>query len=239
MKLKALIGAKLLVRQSDVGVISTISQSIEGYPFGSVTPFISDSEGKLYFYISDIAQHSKNLTADSKMSMTVFNRGESGDQNENARVTVVGDCKMVPEENQDEIKTRYILRFPDAKSYENAHGFNMWQVDVKRVRYIGGFGKIFWIKKEDWSTESAPWDKSAEDAMIAHMNEDHQDAMTLILHQHTGINDLGVTMSGIVTDGVYLCSDSKNHFIPFSEICKQSSDVRVQLVALTKAARAA
>jgi len=239
MKSKALTEAKLLVRQSDVGVISTISKSVEGYPFGSVTPYLSDSEGKLYFYISDIAQHSKNLTLDSKMSVTIFNRGEAGDQNENARVTVVGDCTMVPEEKQAEILARYVRRFPDAKSYENAHGFNMWQVEVKRVRFIGGFGKIFWIKKDDWASDLEPWDKSAEDSMINHMNEVHQDAMQLILQQHTGMHAHNVTMSGILTDGCYLYSNAKNHFVPFNEICVQQADVRKQLVDLTKAARAA
>ncbi|TQV75173.1 DUF2470 domain-containing protein [Aliikangiella marina] len=239
MKSKALIEAKLLVRQSDVGVISTISKKIDGYPFGSVTPFISDSEGKLYLYISDIAQHSINLTANNKMSVTIFNQGKSGDQNENARITIVGDCTKVAEQMQEEMLRKYILRFPDAKTYQKAHVFYMWEVKVERVRYIGGFGKIFWIKKEDWTGQPVPWDKVAESAMISHMNDDHQDAMELILHQHYAIKDPKVMMSGIITEGCYLYSNSKNYFVPFNDICSEQSDVRKQLVALTKAARAA
>lgn len=239
MRSQALTEAKLLVRQSDVGVVSTISKNMQGYPFGSVTPFLSDSAGKVYFYISDIAQHAKNMVADERMSLTVFNRGESGDQNENARVTIVGDCQVVPQERQEEMLSRYVTRFPDAKSYMKAHDFNIWEVDVKRVRYIGGFGKIFWLEQDEWNSDDAPWDKTAEDGMIEHMNEDHQDAMTLILAQHYGIHDVDVTMSGIVTDGCYLYSSGKNHFVPFEEVCTQTGDVRKQLVALTQAARAA
>ena len=72
MRSQALTDATLLVRQADVGVISTLSQNLKGYPFGSVSPFISDSQGKVYFFISDIAQHAKNLSKDGKMSFTVF-----------------------------------------------------------------------------------------------------------------------------------------------------------------------
>jgi len=40
--------------------------------------------------------------------------------------------------------------------------------------------------------------------MIDHMNEDHQDAMSLILAHHHGIQDDAPTMTGIVNDGFYI-----------------------------------
>ena len=61
MRSQALADAVKQVRQSQVAVASTISKNMKGYPFGSVTPFMSDSDGKVYLYISDIAQHARNL----------------------------------------------------------------------------------------------------------------------------------------------------------------------------------
>ncbi|MEW9797290.1 HugZ family pyridoxamine 5'-phosphate oxidase [Alteromonas sp. CYL-A6] len=239
MRERAMSEAKLLLRQSDTGVISTISKNLQGYPFGSVTPFISDSQGNIYLYISDIAQHAKNMQADSRMSLTVFRQGEHGDQNEQARVTLVGDGNIVDGDKHDEVLARYIRRYPDAKSYEQAHDFNIWKITVKRIRYIGGFGKIFWLEQQEWVADEAPWDAQAESGIIEHMNDDHQDAMTLILRQATGILDEQVVMSGILADGCYLYSQGKNHFIPFNEVCRAPGDARKALVALTQAARAA
>lgn len=239
MRSQALTDATLLVRQADVGVISTLSQNLKGYPFGSVSPFISDSQGKVYFFISDIAQHAKNLTKDSKMSFTVFNRGVSGDQNTQGRVTLVGDGTPVEDELQQQMLENYVLRYPDAKSYMSAHDFKMWQLDIKRVRYIGGFGKIFWLEQDEWNRPVSPWDHTSEKAMIAHMNEDHQDAMALILEQHFSIKDDKVIMSGVVTDGFYMYSGEKNYFVAFEQICQSSKDVRIELVKLTKQARLA
>ncbi len=238
MRADALTTARLLVRQSTVGVVSTLSKNLQGYPFGSVTPFISDSDGTLFMYISDIAQHARNLHQDSRMSLLVFDHSEGGDQNERARVTLVGDAKIVEADKHQTMLERYVLRFPEANAYTKAHDFNIWQVDIKRVRFIGGFGKIFWLEKEEWLAAPSPWDKVAEDRMINHMNEDHQDAMMLIWLQHFGASKTEITMSGIVTDGCYLCSEQQSAFVPFVNVCQTAGDVRKELVALTNAARA-
>lgn len=239
MRQQALSEAKLLLRDSDVGVISTLSKNLRGYPFGSVTPFISDSEGYIYFYISDIAQHASNMYADSRMSLTVYKTRTSGDQNENARLTIVGDGEPMSGSVHDEMLDRYVRRYPEAEGYKQAHDFKMWKVSVKRVRYIGGFGKIFWLEKEEWMASASPWDKSAEDGMIEHMNEDHQDAMALILQNYAGLKDDQVAMSGIQSDGCYLLSNGKNIFIPFEQVCEHAGDVRKHLVTLTQAAKSA
>lgn len=239
MRTQALTDAKGLLRASETGVISTISHNLRGYPFGSVSPFISCSEGKLYFYISDIAQHAKNLDKDSRMSLTVFHQAEQGDQNAHGRVTVVGDATPISGEKAQQILAQYVLRYPEAESYKQAHDFKVWQMDVVRVRYIGGFGKIFWLEQEEWHAPASPWDATAEKHIIEHMNEDHQDAMSLILAQHHSIQDEAPTMSGLVTDGFYMRSGDKNYYVPFENICAEQGDVRMELVRLTNRARKA
>lgn len=237
MRTQALTEAKALLRACETGVISTISYNLRGYPFGSVSPFISCSEGKLYFYISDIAQHAKNLEKDSRMSLTVFHQAEEGDQNAHGRVTVVGDAVPINGDKAKQALEQYILRFPEAGTYKQAHDFKIWQMDIVRVRYIGGFGKIFWLEQEEWSAPASPWDFEAETGMIAHMNEDHQDAMALILAHHHNVQDDMPTMTGVVTDGFYIRSHDKNYYVPFENVCAKHEDVRMELVRLTNRAR--
>lgn len=239
MRSQALTEARQLVQNTQTGVASTISHNLRGYPFGSVIPFISCSEGKLYFYISDIAQHAKNLCHDCRMSVTVFEQAPEGDQNAHGRVTLVGDAHKLTAEEAGNMLSRYIRRFPEAKSYQQAHDFHLWQMDIVRVRYIGGFGKIFWLESEEWQAEPAPWDLNTETRMIEHMNDDHQDAMALILGQHHQINDEHPEMVGLISSGFYMRSQNKVCYVPFDNLCVSSADVRTQLVKLTQQARQA
>ena len=60
--------------EENFGVLSTISVDVEGYPFGSVTPYCMDRMSRPIIYISPIAQHTKNIVADSRVSLTVIEK---------------------------------------------------------------------------------------------------------------------------------------------------------------------
>ena len=66
-----IFNARCLMRTQHTGVLSTVSLSLKGYPFGSVTPYWMTDNGDLILYASDIAQHSRNMKADSKVSLCV------------------------------------------------------------------------------------------------------------------------------------------------------------------------
>ncbi|MCC2615894.1 DUF2470 domain-containing protein [Aestuariibacter halophilus] len=239
MRKTALNEAKTLVRRCRTGVVSSLSYNLRGYPFGSVTPYYTDSRGRAYFFISDIAQHARNLTHDNKMSLTVFRQVDDADQNTQARVTLVGDAQRLTGKEHDAALATYLQHFPDAKEYSKAHDFCMWRMEIVRVRYIGGFGKIFWLEPEEWCALAPEW--SIEDAkhMIAHMNDDHVDALSLILNHQTGRSDHSPTMVDVIAEGCYIRTGDTTVYIPFAEPCLSTSDVRKQLVHLTQSARAA
>ena len=82
--------ARELVLQHSFGVLSTISIEAPGYPFGSVTPYCVDDQCRPVIYISLIAQHTKNIIADSRLSLTVLeNNGGSDDVQAGAAVQVL------------------------------------------------------------------------------------------------------------------------------------------------------
>lgn len=246
MRNQATQDAKVLVHSADFSVISTLSHNLRGYPFGSVSPFMSDYQGNVYVYISDIAQHAKNLSRDSRVSFTLFNTSTEGDHNTQGRVTVVGDAEKLDTTEQAQWLPKYFKLFPDAIKYQQTHDFHLWKITPVRIRFIGGFGKIFWIEKEEWLSQAPEWSVEDEKGMIEHMDEDHADAMQLMLKHHYNANDdaaneqfADVTMSGVLPSGCYLRSGHRNHFIPFDELALTAKEVRMQLVALTKAARSA
>ena len=226
--------AKQLSRTHHRGVLGTHSTSMPGYPFGSVVPYLLTPAGDAIIYISDIALHTRNIKANDKVSLTIFDAGED-DSQANGRVTIMGSAELA---KQNDVKAQYFRLFPQAKKYEQTHDFKFYVIRTERVRFIGGFGKIHWVDKVYWSVEAQDW-HGAPESMINHMNEDHQDAMQLILQHKKGVNVEEPIMHSVFPEGMHCGTEKQTWFVPFEALCVSSTDVRKALVKLTNDAREA
>ena len=224
--------AKHLSRTHHSGVLGTQSTSMPGYPFGSVVPFYLTAQGDVIIYISDIALHTRNIKADPKVSLTIFD-AEEDDSQASGRVTILGNAEPV---NAEEVKAQYLALFPQAKSYEQTHDFNFYRIRTERVRYIGGFGKIHWISKELWFVPQQDW-HSDTSGMINHMNKDHVDAMQAFIRTASGLGNGQPQMLSVFPEGAHYRCGEKVIYIPFHELCHTPTQVRQALVKLTHDAR--
>lgn len=162
--------------QENFGVLSTMSIDVPGYPFGSVTPFCVDRRNRPILYISTIAQHTKNILADPRVSLTVLDsQSASSDVQANGRITVLANALPV---NRDEIdvRDRYLRYFPSAVQYDQTHDFMFFRLEPVRARFIGGFGMIFWVDADELRMEN-PFSPAEESMILSHMNRDHADAL--------------------------------------------------------------
>ncbi len=244
-KQKSIANARRLLRQSELGVLSTHSKANEGFPFGSVSTYLSTINGDVIFYISDLAQHTKNLNDNAKMCLTTFDHsdGQSSkalkDPNAGARLSILGKASVVSDTDADEIRERFFTLYPDSRKYQGTHDFKFYKLIPERLRFIGGFGDIHWISTDEWRLDTPEWLES-EQSMINHMNDDHMDAMQLMVEHHFGIKTKRAEMLALSPDGCFIRADSsKPIYIPFDGIAHTGHEVRQQLVALTHAARAA
>lgn len=243
-KQKSICNARTLLRQSELGVLSTHSKANDGYPFGSVSTYMSTVNGDAIFYISDLAQHTKNLLADSKMCLTVFSgaegaKGNDDDPNAGARLSLLGKALPISEHEIEATQQRFFKLYPESRRYQSTHDFEFFKLGTERVRFIGSFGDINWINKEAWSLPTPEW-LSGEDSMVQHMNEDHEDAMQLMCKHFFELDTEHVEMLTLTPDGCFLRADQgKPIFIAFEDIVHSGQEVRQQLVKLTHAARAA
>src|SRR5947207_6724589 len=138
--------ARRLFLQQSFGVLSTISLDVPGYPFGSVTPCCADRQCRPVIYISRIAQHTRNILADSRVSLTVFDSsGDSDDVQARGRVTCIADARPLGAQEEEDVRERYFRYFPSARQYAQTHDFEFYWLDLIRVRFIGGFGQIYWV----------------------------------------------------------------------------------------------
>lgn len=220
--------ARELLLEQSFGILSTISQDVPGFPFGSVTPYCVDDECRPILYISTIAQHTKNIKADSRVSLTVLEPAdESADVQSRGRVTYL--AKAVPvRESLDEIRTRYVRYFPTAAGYDQTHDFSFFRLEPVRIRFIGGFGQIFWVEANEFSLKN-PFSTAQEMRILTHMNNDHHEA----LRRYCGGKD--AVMVGIDSEGfdVLLESGRKRRFA-FESPIHTMEEARQALVALAK-----
>ncbi|GGD59525.1 HugZ family pyridoxamine 5'-phosphate oxidase [Lacimicrobium alkaliphilum] len=230
--------ARLLAQQCQTAVFSTISVKLQGHPFGSVSPVMLADDGNMVFYVSDIAQHARNLDQDPRLSLTLYHQASHGDQNEQGRLTLSGLAHPLTDVQSAAYAPRYFRLFPEAQRYEKAHDFRFWLLKVKDVRFIGGFGKIFWLKQSEWQRLAPQWSAEQESDMVRHMNADHSDACQLILADHF-LQQGQPTMLSVYADGCHFMLDGKRYFVPFTTPCHTSQEVRQALVAMTNKARAA
>jgi|GEM_PF-43184 putative heme iron utilization protein len=236
--------AALLMRTQHTGVLSTHSLSMQGYPFGSVMPFLMTQSGDLIVYASDIAQHSRNMKQHNKVSLCVYDNQQS-DSQASARITILGTSKV--DAVNAELQAQYMAVFPQAKAYVEAHDFRFYIISTQRVRYIGGFGEIYWFSQDEWQSHMFDLASSAPGA-IEHMHEDHGDALALIVAKQLKrpISKDSVTMLTCFSHGFhYACpaqetnADKSVHvgFIPFSQPISKDHGLRHAMVILTKHAR--
>src|SRR5262245_1562091 len=169
---KALTARQFLNQQS-VDVLSTHSMDVPGYPFGSIVPYTLNYDSEPTILISEIAQHTRNIKRNNKVSLTVFDQC-ADDPQAGGRLTWIGDAELI-QPSDTEIQRRYLRYFPSAESYFETHDFSLYCIHLRRVRFIGGFGEIHWIEPDAMLVKN-PF-REVESGIIEHMNRDHQQAL--------------------------------------------------------------
>ncbi|MEQ1588902.1 MAG: DUF2470 domain-containing protein [Gallionella sp.] len=227
------IEARKMLRAHRYGVLSTISKKFDGYPFGSITPYLVDHDGSLIILISTLAEHTKNIQQNSRVSLISHNQSDPQIQTQ-GRITVIGDAKLAS--NQAQIGLRYMRYFPEAQAYLGMHDFSFYRIQSIAIRYIAGFGGIHWVDMEQYAVQAYPLIEQ-EDDVIEHMNADHQETMRHYCqhyHQHESLN---VTMLGIDCDGFDVRADEKVLRFDFAQPVTDAQQARMALVEMAKVAK--
>lgn len=222
--------ARRLLNHQSVGVLSTHSIDVEGYPFGSIAPYAIDYEGEPTILISEIAQHTRNIKHNNKVSLTVFDAG-SDDPQSSSRLTWIGDAESIDPSDND-TRERYLRYFPSSESYFETHDFSFYRIRLRRARFIGGFGQIFWIEPEPMLIKNPFRDGDA--GIVEHMNRDHGKALFHYCKMLGRPDVETVTMTGIDSEGFDMLADKRKLRIDFDSPIQTSEEARANLVKLAR-----
>lgn len=227
--------ASEFLRAGRYGVLATQSRSLPGYPFGSITPYVLSAAGEPVIYISTLAEHTRNIGADPKVSLTVFDPADAADPQAGARLTLLGEACALATDAATAIAERYYRFFPPARAYAGTHDFSFYTLRPVRLRYIGGFGKIGWIEPQEIDLTNPLAD--AEAGIVAHMNTDHADAVRAYCRHFFGREAQQATLVGADADGVDLLADGAPLRLPFTARAQDGTTLRQRLIELLRLAR--
>ena len=222
-----------MLRAHRYGALSTLSKKFDGYPFGSITPYLVDHDGSLLILISTLAEHTKNIGHDPRVSLITHDQRDPHIQTQ-GRVTVVGNAQLEP--GREQAGQRYLSYFPEAQSYFAMHDFSFYRIRPLAIRYIGGFGKIHWVDMENYAVHPYPL-IDQESGVVEHMNTDHLDTMRNYckhFHQYTALD---VAMLGIDLDGFDVRADGQVLRFDFALPVFDAQQARTALVEMARASK--
>jgi putative heme iron utilization protein len=225
--------ARRMLRAHRYGVLSTLSKRFDGYPFGSITPYLADHDGSLLILISTLAEHTKNILHDPRVSLITHDQRDPHIQTQ-GRVTVVGNA--APEPDREQAGLRYLRYFPEAQTYFAMHDFSFYRIRPVAIRYIGGFGRIHWVDMENYAVQPYPLIEQ-ESGVVAHMNSDHQDALRDYCRHFHQCAALDVAMLGIDLDGFDVRADGRVLRFDFAQPVIDAQQARTALVEMARAAK--
>ncbi|MGH9272564.1 MAG: HugZ family protein [Ilumatobacteraceae bacterium] len=233
--------ARTIVDATTTGTLATLDAA--GYPFGSVVSYALDESGDPLFVISQLAEHTRNVAADRRASLLAAEPADGTDPLARGRVTLIGDVAAVPDAEQAAAVAIVAARVPDVAGYASYGDFACHRLQVRSIRWVGGFGEMDWIGLDDYRSASVDEVLPRRHGIIAHMNDDHADAGALLCSQATGrdvrsasmrhVDRYGCDYVGRVEGGLVLVR------LAFSEPAGSADDVRRLVVELVHAARSA
>jgi putative heme iron utilization protein len=191
--------ARLMLRAQRYGALSTASEKFNGHPFGSITPFLADHDGSILVCVSALAEHTKNMVKDPRVSLVTHDQRD-GNVQAQGRVTLIGHAKPEPEPQR--IGSRYMRYFPDARAYLGMSDFAFYRIRPIALRYIAGFGQIHWVSAEDYTVAGAEAFAQQEEGMLAELNSRRPESLQRLMRQNFGIELGEMQAIGLDCDGL-------------------------------------
>ena len=231
---------RTLLYLGKIATLSTVSRKQQGYPFGSLMPYATDTAGSPIFLISNMAMHTQNLQADPRASLFVGQAGD-GDPLGTARATLVGDVLPVPDEELGPVRELYLSRYENSRSWMGFKDFAFYRLRPLDIYYVGGFGVMGWVAAKDYT--EADVDPLATEAprILEHMNADHVPAMIQLAKVYSGLDAIEAAMTAADRLGFNLrlktSEGMKGTRINFIREVRTADETRKVLVEMVRTAQ--
>lgn len=229
--------AKSLLRRSRQGALATLMPG-SGDPYCSLVNLASHPDGSPILLISRLAVHTRNILADSRVSLMLDERA-AGDPLEGARIMLSGRAEQA-EDERDLLQRRYLNAHPAAEAFVSFKDFAFFRIRPTGTHLVAGFGRIVDLKPEQFLTDLAGAEDllAAEEGAVEHMNADHRAAMGLYATRLLGAPAGDWRCTGCDPEGIDMQDGQTTLRLDFPERVADGTALRKMLVRLVGEARA-
>lgn len=193
-----------LLRRARFGTLGTLAA--DGSPYASLVNVATAFDGTPITLISTLALHTQNIARDSRVSLLLTQIG-AGDPSAHPRISLFGRA-VVSEDEAD--RRRFLARHPMSAGYAGFRDFAFYRIEVTGAHLVAGFGRIVDLTPQDLIDDLSGAEHlvESEAGAVAHMNEDHADALALYATKLLGLPDGKWRATGIDRHGLDLmCGD--------------------------------
>ena len=228
------------MRATRAGSLATIDRHT-GHPFASLVNVATDVDGAPLILVSRLSTHTANLEKDGRASVLLASTGK-GDPLAYPRLTLLGTFAQVAREDPDEprMRRRFLARHPKSELYAGFADFSFWRLRAVSAHLNGGFARAADLKAADVMTDVSGAESliEAEEGAVAHMNEDHAEAVRLYATRLLGGDEGKWRLTGLDPDGLDLALGDATLRLPFPERVINAEQLRKVVVDLAAKARA-
>lgn len=227
-----------LLRRSRQGALATLMAD-GGDPYCSLVNVASHADGSPILLISGLAVHTRNILADSRVSLMLDERAE-GDPLEGSRVMLAGRAEQAGADDLPVLRRRYLSAHPSAEAFVNFNDFSFFRIRPSGAHLVAGFGRIVDLSPAQFLTDISDAGAllEAEQGAIDHMNADHRDATNLYATRLLGAEIADWRCTGCDPEGLDLQAGAKTLRLDFPERVTGPGELRKMLVRLADEARA-
>lgn len=228
---------RTLLRSVETGALATtLVRDGSGAPYASLVLLACDHAARPLMLLSDLADHSRNLAVDPHLSLLVDGHAPEDEPLTGARASVQGRAEIVTDES---LRNRFLARHPSAAAYAEFADFKLYRIEPSAAHLVAGFGRIHWLTADSLLFDTAEFQAlaEAEADILAHMNQDHGDAIDLIANRLLGLGGGDWVLTGIDPEGFDLRRERRLGRGTFASLVTGPESCRKELVRLTQEAR--
>lgn len=178
--------SRTIAASTNAATLATLTG--DGHPWASFVTY-GLLNGRPVLCVSNLAEHGRNLAGDPRASLSIVAADSDDDLLDSSRITLAGNSFQPSGTEREAARAAYIDAVPAGRIFADFSDFTFWVLDVQRVRWVGGYGRMDSATGQDYL--AATPDPVTPDAAgaIGHLNADHADALAAMARAFGGYPD--------------------------------------------------
>ena len=178
--------ARTIAAATNAATLATLT--VDGDPWASLVAY-GLLGGSPVLCVSNLAEHGRNLAGDPRASLSIVAASSDADPLAGSRITLAGAVTRPAATEGEAARVAYLNAVPAARFYLDFSDFTLWVLQVQRVRWVGGYGRMDSATAAQYAAATPDPVAPAAAGAIAHLNADHADALTAMARAFGGYPD--------------------------------------------------